>query len=81
LIEAREEVLRVPTEAIVEGNKLYVFDAASSTLTLREFEPGIANWEFTEIAAGIAAGEVVVLSAGRQGVEDGAVVMSDDESR
>jgi len=81
LIEAREEVLRVPTEAIVEGNKLYVFDAASSTLTLRQFEPGIANWEFTEIAAGIAAGEVVVLSAGRQGVEDGAVVMSDDESR
>lgn len=78
LIEARENVLRVPTEAVLDGNKLLVYNATSAQLTAREIEIGIANWEFTEVAAGIEAGEVVVLSTGRAGVVDGAVVVAED---
>ena len=78
LIEAREEVLRVPTEAIVEGNKLLIYDPATSRLTLREFESGISNWEYSEVVGGVEAGQVVVLSTGRAGVVDGASVVPED---
>ena len=75
----RENVLRVPTEAILEGNKLLVYDAATGRLSAREIDLGIANWEFTEIAGGVEAAEVVVLSTGRVGVADGGVVVAEDE--
>lgn len=79
LIEMHDDVLRVPTEAILEGNKLLFYDAASSRLSAREFEPGISNWEFAEILSGVDAGEVVVLSTGRAGVADGALVVPEDD--
>lgn len=74
LIETRADVLRVPTEAIVDENHVYVFDEASGRLAQREFTAGIANWEFTEIRAGLSAGERVVLSTGRAGVAADALV-------
>lgn len=75
LIDVRENVLRVPTEAILEGNKLLIFDALTARLSSREFKPGIANWEFAEIREGVEAGEQVVLSIGRAGVAHGALVV------
>jgi len=81
LIEAREDVLRVPTEAILEGNKLLVYDPTTARLSARKIDLGIANWEFTEIAGGVEAAEVVVLSTGRAGVADGAVVVGEDEGK
>jgi len=80
LIEAREDVLRVPTEAIVDGNKLLVYDLATTLLSAHAIEAGIANWEFTEIVAGVEPGAVVVLSTGRAGVVAGAVVVGEDEA-
>jgi HlyD family secretion protein len=80
LIEARDDVLRVPTEAVIDNRRLYVFDPATGRLASRNFEPGVANWEFTEITAGVAAGETVVLTTGRDGVEDGAVVTAEREA-
>jgi HlyD family secretion protein len=79
LIDAREDVLRVPTEAILEGDKLLIYDPVSSRLRTREIELGISNWEFTEIANGVDVGEVVVLSTGRAGVADGALVVPEDD--
>ena len=80
LIEARENVLRVPTEAVVDHKRVYIFDPVTGRLTAREFVPGLANWEFTEITSGVAAGEIVVLTTGREGVEDGAVVAAEREA-
>lgn len=79
LIEARENVLRVPTEAILEGNRLLIYDPATSSLALREIEPGISNWEYAEIASGVELGEAVVVSTGRAGVADGALVVPEDD--
>jgi HlyD family secretion protein len=81
LIEARDAVLRVPSEAIIEGNKLLVYDPLSAQLSAREIDVGIANWEFTEIRAGVAQGEVVILSTGRAGVEEGAVVIAEEGAK
>ncbi|MCB1745556.1 MAG: efflux RND transporter periplasmic adaptor subunit [Gammaproteobacteria bacterium] len=74
LIESRGDVLRVPSEAVIEGDHVLVYDAASGLLARRAVTTGLANWEYTEITDGLAAGEQVVLSTGRAGVVDGASV-------
>jgi HlyD family secretion protein len=74
-IEARTDVLRIPTEAIMDDTTVFVFDADAGVLSIREIAPGISNWEYTEILSGLAAGEIVVVSTGREGVSDGAYVI------
>ncbi|MBK1632304.1 hypothetical protein CKO31_16480 [Thiohalocapsa halophila] len=77
-----EDTLSVPTAAITPGFE----DASDSVLVLggdgrlasRDIETGLANWERTEVTAGLAAGERVVLSADRDGVEAGAAAVAED---
>ena len=69
ILAERQEVLRVPTQVLVEGNRVFVL--ADDTLTAREVETGIASWEYTEVTAGLGEGELVVLSVDREGVADG----------
>ena len=74
VLEERADTLRVPTSVILPDKTVFVFDAASGTIASRAVETGIANWEFTEIVSGLAAGDRVVSSIDRDGVVDGAVV-------
>lgn len=73
----RQEMTRLPTEAVQEGNRVLVYDPASGTLAARTFSAGIANWTWTGIRSGLEAGEQVVLSLDRKGVADGARVVPD----
>ena len=75
LIDEREDVLRIPTEALVEGESVLVYEADSGRLVSRPVDIGLENWEFTEIRAGLTAGERIVLATGREGVEPGAAVV------
>ncbi|HSS64695.1 MAG TPA: efflux RND transporter periplasmic adaptor subunit, partial [Gammaproteobacteria bacterium] len=68
VLERREAVLRIPTEAVLEGNQVLVYRGNDSILELRTFEPGISNWRYTEIAGGLEEGDTVVVSVGREGV-------------
>jgi HlyD family secretion protein len=70
VVETRDKVLRMPTSALVPGNKVLVLDA-SGKLAERAIETGLSNWEFTEIKSGILAGEKVVTSLDREGVKAG----------
>ncbi|MEW6221133.1 MAG: efflux RND transporter periplasmic adaptor subunit, partial [Thermodesulfobacteriota bacterium] len=72
LLERREGVVRVPSESLLAGNRAFVLDTARDVLEERRVETGIAAWDFTEIRAGIAAGEAVVLAPDRPGVRAGA---------
>jgi HlyD family secretion protein len=74
ILEEREDALRVPTSVILPDQTVYVFDEATGTIASRAIETGIANWEYTEIVGGLAAGERVVSSIDRDGVVDGAAV-------
>jgi HlyD family secretion protein len=78
VLHAREDGLRVPTEALLEGKRVLVFDPEDEVLVEREVETGIANWQFTEVTHGVDAGERVVLSVAREGVRDGASAVVDD---
>ncbi|MEQ8231673.1 MAG: efflux RND transporter periplasmic adaptor subunit [Gammaproteobacteria bacterium] len=72
LIAAHEDTLRIPSEAVIDGDHVLVYEPASSTLVRRAITRGLSNWEHTEVTEGLAAGEQVVLSTGRAGVVDGA---------
>jgi HlyD family secretion protein len=74
ILEERADTLRLPTSVILPDKTVYVFDAATGTIAVRPVETGIANWEFTEILSGLAAGDRVVSSIDRDGVVAGAVV-------
>ncbi len=71
ILDIRENTMRIPTEALIEGNKVYVFLPDSRAVEKREVEPGTANWDFTEVTNGLAEGDLVVTSVDREGLEDG----------
>ena len=72
VLGGRQNVLRVPTAALVAGARVMVLNADSGTLEERKVKTGIANWEFTEIVEGLAEGERIVTSLEREGVKVGA---------
>lgn len=67
-------LLRLPTEAVQEGNRVLVYDPARGTLASRTFTPGLGNWTWTGVKDGLREGEQVVLSLDRKGVAPGARV-------
>jgi HlyD family secretion protein len=72
ILETRENVLRIPTQALKDGQRALVLDEKAGVLREREVRRGVANWEFTEVVEGLAEGDLVVLSVDREGVKDGA---------
>jgi HlyD family secretion protein len=72
VLSRRDGVLRVPTEAVLEGKRVLVYDAGDGRLASRTFDPGLTNWQYTEVRDGLAEGDRVVVSVGREGVADGA---------
>ena len=78
LLDTRENVLRVPTEAVVKHDQVLVFDARSGRLAERVFKPGVSNWEYTEVRDGLPEGTQIVVSVGRDGVKPGALVAPED---
>jgi len=71
ILDHRDAVLRVPTSVVVDGNRVFVFDADTGRITERPIVTGISNWEFTEITEGLREGERIVSSIDRDGVVDG----------
>ena len=67
----RDNVVRVPTAALLEGGRVLVA-GKDGKLEERKIRTGLANWEFTEVLEGLAAGERVVTSLERVGVKAGA---------
>jgi HlyD family secretion protein len=70
VLDTRDNVVRVPTEALLEAHRVLVY--AGGTLEERDVEPGLSNWRYTEVRSGLREGERVVLSVDREGVEAGA---------
>jgi HlyD family secretion protein len=72
VLARREQTLRLPTEAVLEGNRVLVFRPDDGLLEAREITPGLANWRYTEVVSGVKEGEQVVVSVDSEGVEAGA---------
>ena len=74
-LDVRTDVLRIPTEAVLEGYRVYLYNPETSSISERKFEPGIANWNYTEVKSGLEAGDKIVLSVGREDVKPGIKVI------
>ncbi len=74
----KTKALRIPTEAIIEGNRVLVFSEQVGVLEEREIETGLHNWEYTQVLSGVRDGEQIVISVDREGVEDAAQAVIDD---
>jgi HlyD family secretion protein len=72
-IDHKDNVLRLPAEAIMENNRVLLIDA-EGVLHERTFIPGLSNWNYTEVVSGLQLGDKVVMSIGKEGVKDGAKV-------
>ncbi len=81
ILASRENVLRIPSTAIKEGGKVLVYNMANGQLEERQIRIGLANWEYTEVLEGLAAGEKIATSLEKDGIKAGASVMPDEQTK
>ncbi len=74
ILDGRDNTLRIPTAAIQEGGRVLRYDPDSGKLEERRIKAVLANWEFTEVLDGLAAGDRIVTSLDKDGVKAGAKV-------
>jgi HlyD family secretion protein len=75
ILETRANVLRVPIQTIVKGNRVFVLNG--DTIEERTIEIGVRSWEYAEVLSGLQAGEFVLLTVDREGVADGAIATTE----
>ncbi|KAF0193115.1 MAG: HlyD family secretion protein [Gammaproteobacteria bacterium] len=78
ILDKHDDVVRVPTEAVLEGGRVLVFDPSEGRLVERKITTGLTNWKLTEAVSGIRSGELVVTSVDRKGAVAGAKAVRDD---
>jgi HlyD family secretion protein len=81
VLDSHDEVLRIPTSTLLEGNKVLIYNAHSKKLEERAIQVGITNWEFTEVLSGLKQGDQIVASLEREGVKAGVVVSPEDNAK
>lgn len=74
--DARPQVLRVPTQTLLEGNRVLL--NKDGVLEERKLTTGLSNWEFAEVLSGLSEGDQVVSSLDRAGVKAGAKVVQEE---
>lgn len=71
ILDAHKDTLRIPTEALMEGHQVYVYDSQDETLAQVAVKIGLSNWQYTEVLEGLTAGQQIVTSIDREGLADG----------
>ena len=80
ILDVRENTLRIPTESVLEGNRVLVYLPDTQVIKERTFISGISNWYYTEVISGLKPDELVVVNVDRVGMKDGAkAVLSEGE--
>jgi len=72
--KVKEQVLRIPTQHLMEGKKVMLYKAGGEPdgrLEERTVTTGLANWQYTEIVSGLKQGDQIVVSLDRTGVKAG----------
>jgi HlyD family secretion protein len=81
VLASHDNVLRVPTSSLQEGNKVLIYLPETKKLEQRVIKLGITNWEYTEVLDGLKQGDFVVASLEREGVKAGALVKPENSPR
>lgn len=80
VLDSHDHVLRIPTSALLEGNKVLLYQPSTKKLEERVVKTGITNWEYTEILEGLTQGDQIVSSLEREGVKAGVAVIPEKAS-
>ncbi len=81
IIDSHTNVIRIPTEALLEGQKVFIYEKGDKTIYKKDVTTGLSNWKYTEILEGLEQGEQIVTSIDRDGVVDGAAVKIEEKSK
>ncbi len=76
ILDRRDDVLRLPSEVIMEDGGVLVFAPDSGGIARRTLRKGLSNWRWTEVLEGLNAGEQVVVNFDDEGVKPGAVAQA-----
>ncbi|MDX9787551.1 MAG: efflux RND transporter periplasmic adaptor subunit [Desulfobacterales bacterium] len=80
ILAVKKDTLRIPTEAILDGKKVFVFVPAEKIIREVAVKTGLSNWAFTEILSGLREGQSVVVNVDRQGIKDGVAAALSQEA-
>jgi len=74
VLASHDQVLRIPSSTLLEGDSVLLYHADTHKLEQRRIKTGISNWQYTEVLAGLKAGDRIVASLERAGIKAGIVV-------
>ncbi len=78
ILAEHRDSLRIPSEALIEGKRVYLLDPETGRVHLTELRTGIGNWQYTEVLEGLEAGQQIVVSLDRDGLADGVRVRPEE---
>ena len=73
IIDTSEATLSIPSQALMGGGFVYLINP-DNTISKKEIEVGLSNWQHTEVLEGLTLEDEIVLSVDRLGLEDGVIV-------
>jgi len=79
ILAAKADGLYIPTEALIDGRRVYVYTPQKKNVRMVEVTTGLANWAVTEIVAGLAEGQQVVVNVDKPGLADGVAAVADGD--
>jgi len=71
IIAVEENVLRIPTQALLDNSLVYVYQPQDQRLREKSVRIGLSNWDYSQVLEGLQEGESVVISTDRPGLKDG----------
>ena len=80
IVDTSEETLSIPSQAVMGGNSVYLINS-DGTISEKEIEVGLSNWQVTEVLGGLSLDDQIVLSIDRKGLEDGAKVSVEETNK
>ena len=80
IVDTSEEALSIPSQAVMGGNSVYLINS-DGTISEKEIEVGLSNWQVTEVLGGLSLDDQIVLSIDRKGLKDGVKVSVEDTNK
>ena len=80
IVDTSEDTLSIPSQAVMGGDSVYLINA-DGTISEKEIEVGLSNWQLTEVLSGLSLDDQIVLSIDRKGLEDGVKVSVEETNK
>ncbi len=80
ILDVRQNTLRIPTTAVLDGDRVFVYLPGDKVIKARTFKSGISNWYYTEVLSGLKPDERVVINVDGAGMKDNAAAVISKEA-